>query len=75
MVPDDTAFLASDRKGTRLPELAVMAERLRIASTVGEVSSALEHIARDLGFSFHALVHHADLIPYVDGFLPARHAH
>lgn len=44
-----------------LADLALMAERLRRAATVDELSACLAAIARDLGFAFHALVHHADL--------------
>lgn len=61
MVTGDATFPASARKGARLPDLALIAERLRMTPTVGELSVVLEGIARDLGFSFHALVHHADL--------------
>lgn len=61
MVTGDAAFPAPARKGSRLPDLALMAQRLRIAATVGELSGLLAAAARDLGFSFHALVHHADL--------------
>jgi LuxR family quorum-sensing system transcriptional regulator CciR len=53
--------MATHGRGIGLADLALMAERLRKAATADELSACLGAIARDLGFAFHALVHHADL--------------
>jgi LuxR family quorum-sensing system transcriptional regulator CciR len=62
MIPDDDATAASpSQAGLGLPDISSFAERLRAAATVEELSAHLGALARGLGFSFHALVHHADL--------------
>lgn len=51
---------------SRLPEFE---ERLRTAFGIGDLSDQLNLVARELGFSFHALVEHVDLTERPPNFL------
>lgn len=61
MEPDGRGARLSSRAQGRPFDLARFAEMLRAAATVDELSVALAQVARELGFPFHALAHHADL--------------
>lgn len=55
--------------GLGLSDLVVIEERLRAAVTIDEISIVLGLVARNLGFTFHALVHHVDFTRPPDEFL------
>jgi len=50
----------SSAPGLGFSGVSCAADRLRAAATVEELATCLSAVARDLGFPFHALVHHAD---------------
>lgn len=47
--------------GLDLSDMSSLADRLRRAEGVAQLSAELGMIARELGFPFHALTHHADV--------------